>query len=209
MVANDEVVITVRVEKEGKRAADVRQYVNRVSGSISRLLEKEQARAKKAMSFKTISRSMQPVWHYPKQGKRVRTGWKMVQTSEISSKRLGAVPEWLDAVEKVGAHLSRLAFRVSLPLRQRVQRELLTQAVAAFRNKAVVMATAMNAASYRIIRLDTASARAPAPRVYRGEMAMMAKSSGAPQPSLSAGENRISVAVSGEIELPFIDFSVR
>ena len=38
---NDEVVITFRVEKEGKNASAIRQYINKVTGAIQKRLKKE------------------------------------------------------------------------------------------------------------------------------------------------------------------------
>jgi len=70
-----------------------------------------------------------------------------------------------------------------------------------------VIAHGLDAAAFRIIRLNTSSA-APRPAVYRGEMAMMAKSV-ADTPMLSAGEGRLKLTISGEIEVPFTDSPAR
>jgi len=200
VLANDEVVITFRVEKQGQDAEVVRQYVNRVSSAIAQRLKQE-----KDVRLSTISRSMQPVWQYPKNSPRIRTGWQMIQSGQAVSMRLDAVPHWLDAIESAGANLSGLSFRVSAAVLEQAMVSLRQQAVCNFRSSAASMAKGLDAASFRIVHLNTGS-RQPQPRVFGSEMAMMARSADAAPPALSAGENRISVTVSGDIELPFTDF---
>jgi len=202
-VPNDEVVISFRVEKEGKNAQAIRQYVNKVSGAIQKRLATE-----KGVKLKTISRNMQPVWKHYKDRARQHTGWRMTQTGQIISTHLDAVPAWLNAIEDEGAHLSGLQFRVSAKNTKHVQDSLHLQAIALFRDKAKVIAKGLSAKTFRIIRLNTSS-HTPQPVRYRAEMAMMAKSMTADAPALSSGEGKISVNITGEIETPFIDFSAR
>lgn len=200
LLPNDEVIVSFRVEKQGKDAEAVRSYVNKVSDAIEQRLKLEAD-----VKLKTLSRSMQPVWQYPKNSSRVRVGWQMTQSGEISTTDLKAVPKWLDAIESAGAHLSSLNFRVSDAISKQAMASLRQQAIANFRSKAAGMAKGLDGESFRIIRLNT-SGQAPQPRIYRAEMAMMAKAVDAAPPALSAGENKITVTVSGEIEIPFIDY---
>jgi len=203
-LANDEVVVSFRVEKDAKDAGAVREYVNRISGAIHKRLQKEVG-----LKVKTISRSMQPVWKYPKNAQRVRTGWRMIQTGQVVSSKLDAVPKWLDAIESLGANLSGVQFRISSSASKRAQNELRLEAVAAFRAKAAVIAKALDATQFRIIQLNTSS-QVARPVMYRAEMRMMAsKSAATAAPSLSAGEGKISVRINGSIEVPFTDFSVK
>jgi len=203
-VPNNEVVITFRVEKEGKNAQAIRQYVNKVSAAIQKRLATE-----KGVKLKTTSRNMQPVWKHHKDRARQRTGWRMTQTGQIISTHLDAIPAWLNAIEAEGAHLSGLQFRVSAKKSKDVQDSLRLQAIALFRDKAKVIAKGLSAKTFRIIRLNTSS-HAPQAVRYRGEMAMMAKSvTYDAAPALSAGEGKISVNITGEIETPFIDFPAR
>jgi len=200
---NDEVVITFRIEKDGADANAVRQYVNRVSGAVH-----ERLRHEAGLKLKTLSRSMQPLWQYPKNRQRIRTGWRMAQTGQVVSRKLDAVPDWLDAIEAAGASLSGLQFRISSAASKKAQGELSLQAIATFRQKATVIARGLNAGSFRILQLNTSS-QTPRPVLYRGEMPMMAKSADAAPPSLSAGEGKLGITVSGSIEVPFTDFPVK
>jgi len=198
---NDEVVISFRVEKEGQNARMVRQYVNKVSASIQKRLQQEQA-----VKLTTTGRNMQPVWKHVPKKPRVRTGWRMVQTGQVVSKSLDAVPIWLDTIEAAGAHLSGLQFRLSAETSKQAQDKLRLQAIELFREKASTITKGLSAKSFKIIRLST-SKHLPQPVMYRSEMAMMAKSADMGAPSLSSGEGKVSVTVTGEIETPFVDFS--
>lgn len=201
MAANDEVVVTFRIQARGTDATQLRQSVNRTATAIAGRLKQESG-----VLQKTINRNMQPTWKYPKNGERVRTGWQLTQTEQATSRNLEAVPHWLDAIEAAGAELSGLRFRLSDERARDLQSQLRMQAVAAFRKQATEMARSLDADSFRIVRLNTNSAM-PRPVMMRAEMAMA--DSVAAEPALSAGEGKIGVTVSGEIELPFRDFPAR
>jgi len=179
----------------------VRQYVNRVSGAIQQRLKKQPG-----VTLKTIGRTMQPVWEQPQNRKRVRSGWRMTQTGQVVSQKLDAVPGWLDVIERAGAHLSGLQFRLSSQAARKAQDRLRLQAIALFRRKAAVIAKGLDAKHFRIIRLN-AAAQVPQPVAYRAD-AMWAASAAA-APSLSAGKGKIRVNIDGEIEVPFTDFPVK
>jgi len=197
---NDEVVINFRVEKSGSNAQRILQAVNKVAHAIQLRLKHESG-----LKLKTTSRNMQPVWQQKPNQARQRTGWRMIQTAQVVSQNLDAVPTWLDAIESAGAHLSNLQFRLSAELALQKQDQLRQQAIVLFRKKAAVIARGLAAKSFRVIRLNPAS-QAPRPRRYRTEMAMMARSSSSNTPSLLVGEGQLSVTVSGEIETELIDF---
>ncbi len=192
-VPNDEVVINFRVEERGKRLDALRQRVNQASANIKESLAKE-----KGVKLKTSSRSVNPIWK-PNQYNRVRDGWVVVQTGTITSKHLDEVPRWLNAIEKAGAKLQGLSFRISDTLRRAIQERLRIQAVLAFKDKAKTMANALDAEYFHILHLNTGNNYSPPP-MYRGEMAMMSKSRDV-APALSSGDSRITVNVNGDIEL--------
>lgn len=197
---NDEVEITFRVEKQGKNAKEVRQYVNRITARIKKRLEQE-----KEVRLVTTGRYMQPIWKYPKNSERIRVGWQMRQTGLITSRRLDDVAGWLADIEGEQAHLSGLQFRVSNKAMAEAKKSLRLQALKKFRHKAATMAGGLGADSFRILRLS-ADSQLPQPVMQRREMAMMAAAADAGPPALSAGEGVVRVTVSGEIELPFIDY---
>ncbi len=201
-VPNDEVVVNFRVEERGKKLDALRKRVNQVSASIKKSLTKE-----KGVKLKTSSRSVDPIWK-PNQYNRVRDGWSVVQTGIVTSQDLDAVPRWLDVIEKAGAKLQSLSFRISDGLRRTTQERLRLQAIKQFRSKSMTIAKALDAKAFHIRHLNTGSSYSPQP-MYRGEM-MMAKSmaADAAAPALSSGDSRISVSVNGDIEVEEHTFRV-
>ena len=203
VVANDEVTISFRVEQQGKDVDQIRRYVNRVTAEVKKRLEKQ-----KDVKLETTSRRLQPVWRYQKNGERIRVGWQMLQSGRITSRRLDEVAGWLEEIETAGAHLTSLQFGISSRTLAKTKEELNLQALNRFRDKASQIAKGLAAESFRILRLSTDS-QLPQPVVRRREMAMMAAAPEAEPPALSAGEGTVQVTVSGEIELPHIEYPVK
>jgi len=195
---NDEVVVSFRIIAEGPLPRPLQQEVNRISQAVDKRLASEK------LKLKTTDRRMEPQWD--RQHNR-RIGWRLEQTAEAKSQDLDVVPEWVQAIEELGVQLQGVSYRVSSKASRAVQDELRKQAVASFRAKAATMAKALSAPSYRVISLQTAQAQPVYPA--RGRMVMGMAMEAAEPPAMQAGESRISVSVSGEIELPFRDFPAR
>jgi len=202
---NDEVVVLYRIEATGNQAGPLRKQVNSISQAVHAILKSE-----KNLKQTTLSRRMEMLWRYDKvAGKQVRNGWKLAQSEEATSSNLDAVADWVDAIEKAGAHLDSLGFRISGPLLKTTQEELRLQAVKAFRAKAEALAKALDARSFRILQVQTAT-QVPIYPMRRAmpEVSMMRATADA-TPSLNAGEGKISVSISGQILLPEKDFHVQ
>lgn len=195
---NDEVVVRFRIEAEGNDAAVLRRRVNRISRAVSERLGRE-----KGVVLATTGRRLAPVWRDDKLShRRVRSGWRLVQTGEAKSRDLAAVPDWVDAIERAGAHLDGLRFQASPAALQAARERLRLRAIARFRTQAAATAKALDASSYRILRLST-DGTVPRP------LPMMAVAGRASAPALTAGESRVTVRVSGEILLPERDYTVK
>ena len=202
MLPNDEVVVRFRIEAEGTKADTLRRTVNRISRAVSERLQRQ-----KHVVQRTIGRRLEPLWHYDNASHRqIRDGWRLVQSERVTSTDLDAVPDWVDAIERAGAHLDGLAFRVSRQAEDAARDRLRMQAVAAFRARAAVTAKALGASSFRILRLNT-NDMMPRPIQPVMGMAMAAKAQAAP--ALEAGQSRITVRVSGDILLPEKDYPVK
>lgn len=201
MLPNDEAVVRFRIEAEGPKADALRQQVNRISQAVGERLGRE-----KGLVQQTTDRRIEPVWHYDSASRRqIRDGWRLVQGWRVTTTRLDAVPDWLDGIERAGAHLDGLSFRASRQAQRAALDRLRMQAVSEFRAQAAVTAKALGASSYRILRLNT-NAMVPRPMM---PMMAMARSENAPTPTLEAGESRLSVTVSGDILLPEKDYPVK
>jgi len=200
---NDEAVVRYRMEATGKHANALRRKVNGMSQLIH-----QQLKGVKGIKKTTLSRRMEMLWRYDKLNSRqVRNGWKLVQVEQLVSTNLDIVPDWVDGIEKAGAHLNNLSFRISDTSMKATKESLRLQAIQAFRHKAITFAKALDAASFRILQLQT-SQQHPVYPMPRQAMAMMGKSESSP-PHLNAGEGKISVTVSGNIALPFQAYIIK
>ncbi len=129
-----------------------------------------------------------------------------MQREQVTTRRLDAAADWIDAIEKQGAHLDSLSFRISEGASNAAKKSLSLQAVKNFRAKAATLAKALEAPSFRIVTLETSSQQPVYP--MQREMGLM-KASAAAAPSLNSGEGKIAVHISGQIRLPPRDFGVR
>jgi len=198
MAANDEVVVNFQILAEGPLTKPLQEEVNRISQAVDKRLAKENVK------LKTTDRRMEPQWD--RQHAR-RIGWRLTQSAEATSQDLDAVAEWVQAIEELGAQLQGVTYRVSSGTMRDMQDELRMQAVASFRQEATAMARALSVPSYRVISLQTSQSQPVYP--VRGRMVMGMAMEAAEPPAMQAGESRITVSVSGEIELPFRDFPAR
>ncbi|RMD64003.1 DUF541 domain-containing protein [Candidatus Parcubacteria bacterium] len=202
-VPNDEMIVHFRIEATGKDVTYLREKVNRISTNIHKRLAQEHG-----VTLETSDRRLEPVLEYdaPKR-RQVRTGWRMVQEERISTSNLKSVPVWLDSIEQLGARLTGLNYRISPSARRQAEQRLELDAVRSFRRKAAALADALDAPSFRIRRLNTKE-RLPAP-IFRQAAPMKASATEiASLPSLIPGKRRLSITVSGEIELPPHSFQV-
>jgi len=203
LLGNDELVVAYRIEATGKRAAGLQDTVNGIARKVKAVLDRQGETLKR----QTTGRSLQSVTHYDKaSGRQVHDGWRLVQNEQVTSMNLDTVTGWVDDIEQAGAHLDRLAFGLSARMEKTALDALRMQAVLQFRARAADMAEALDASSFRIVRLRSEQRMPPSPVLQRGVLAMAARDAA---PVLHAGESRLSVTVSGDILLPDKSFRLK
>jgi len=202
LLSNNEVVVDYRLEAAGAPAAGLQDRVNTLAASVNTILDEQGV-----FRRQTTGRSLQMLNHYDKaSGQQKRDGWRLVQSERLITMNLSAVPGLIDRIEKAGAHLDRLGFRVSAAASEAAMNNLRDKALKKFKARASDMAMTMDAPTYRILKLNTDAGRPVSPMMPRGVMAL---SSTEQAPALNAGQSRLSVTVSGEILLPEKVFPVR
>jgi len=201
-VENDQLLVSFRIEAEGPDAAKLQKVVNDTSRRVQALLAQHPE-----IKVQTTGRSLQALTHYDKtKAKQVRDGWRLVQNEQAITHSLASVPEWVDGIERAGAHLNNLNFNVSEEKTETTLEKLRMQAVQTFRMRAASMSKALDAPSFRILNLRTDNRMPPSPVMQRSLMAMSPAESA---PSFNAGESRLSVTVSGDILLPEKHYSAQ
>ena len=200
---NDEAIIHYRMEASGRNSELLRAEVNRISNALQTRLKQE-----KDLKQTTLSRRMEPIWRYDKsQGRQLREGWRLVQSEQITTRALDAIPNWLNNIEAAGAHLDALNFHIADATMEAAQTDLRLKAVAQFRQQAASLAQALDATSFRILELNPSQERAQQPVMRHERVMMQAAADSAPPPSLNSGEGEISVQIHGTILLPVKDYT--
>ncbi len=201
-VANDEVVVSYRIEAKGDSAKLLRKKVDGIAAKVSERLKKEKVK------HETTNRSLNPVWD---SGVFTTKSWQLVQAGQIKTQDIDAVPGWMADIEAAGVKLNGLQFQVSDKLRKQIEDRLRTEAIRNFRAKAGNIAEGLTAKSFRIIDMQTNASGMPGPMrgVAMMEDGFSSVSKSRVAPSLAGGESRIQVNVSGVVEVPFKDFPVK
>jgi predicted secreted protein len=180
---------TVYAEVSGSNPAELARQVN---SAISAALET-------AKTFPKIKTQSSGVRTYPSYGKDGRiTGWRMRSELELETIDMVALSElmgWLQETLAVG----QLSLLPAPETRKKAEDEATLEALSAFQAKAKLIADAMKK-TYRIRQMNISSGPPP-DRPVMLRAARMAAAEAAPAP-IEAGESRISVTISGQIELP-------
>lgn len=124
--------------------------------------------------------------------------WRGRAELTLESKDFKAAGELLSQLQDQ-LQLQGLNFVVSEETRLAAEKKLTTDAIAAFREKADAVRLAWGAKSYSLVQMNLGSSGGGYPRP---PMAMMMKmADAAPGAEMAGGESRVSVNVSGSIEL--------
>jgi predicted secreted protein len=190
-VANDEMVVTLAIERDGAQVGALNDAVlSQLNAAIA------EARGVEGVKARLGSIWTQP--NYTRDGK--AQGWRVRGEVVLESTRMAAVAQ-LGARLGERMQLSGVQFRLSAERRQAEERRLIAEAARAFRARAAEAATAFGFAGYELKEIALRSGGgSPGPR----PMAAMARGAvaadAAPLPT-EGGESDVVVGVSGSVEL--------
>jgi predicted secreted protein len=188
-VPNDWIRAVVGVTEED---ADAAQAADRVNQAMQWALD--QARGAQGVVARSGGYSTQPVYH---EGKLRR--WRANQELVLESADADAMTALLGALQS-RVQLRDFRFSVSDARRRSVEDELVAEALAAFRARALLVQRALDARGYAIdhVDIDTSGQIPPQPRM---QMQMEAVSTSVAPPAAEPGTSRVSVQVRGAIAL--------
>jgi predicted secreted protein len=188
-VANDWITAIVGITAEDANPAALADRVNR---DMSWALE--QARSESRVKAKSGGYSTFPIHE---EGRLRR--WNANQQLVLEGSDVAAMTALLGKLQ-TRLQLESFTFSVSEEQRNRVQQELVSEALAAFRARAALVAKGLDASGYSIddVSIETGSQGHPMPRM---EHSMMAMKDAAAPPAVEAGSSRVAVSVQGTIVL--------
>ena len=188
-VANDTLVAVLFVQKEGQKQASVSNQVNE---TMSWALER--AKRSPAVRSQTLSYNTNPVY-----SDRRIVGWRAQQSLRLESTDSDKLTGLMGELQsRMG--VQSVNYEVSKSARDAAQGGLIERAIGQFRARADRIAASMQRPGWRLVRMNIGTGgHNPGPRVFHAQMARAEADVAAP--SLQAGDQSISVSISGQIEL--------
>jgi predicted secreted protein len=192
-VTNDWTTGTIGTTASGSDPAELAARVNK---QMSEAL----AIAKQAKGVKATSGAYSTYPEYGDGNRIVR--WQASQDLILESKDTDAVAKLLGKLQAKGLLLRGISFSVSRETQRKLEDELVSEAIAAFRARAALVAKGFGKSSYGLISVNVGGGgfQPPTP-MMRADMVMMAKAEAAPAPTFEGGTSHVRMDVSGTIEL--------
>ncbi|MEW6563696.1 MAG: SIMPL domain-containing protein [Pseudomonadota bacterium] len=189
-IANDLLLAQLSTEVNADNPTEVARQLNTSLNSA----------LKKAASYHTVKTSSGNQQTFPLYGKNHRLeGWRGHAELRIESRDFKAATE-LIAQLQASMQLTGLQFALAPETRKQTENELIGSALGAFKQRAEAIRTALGARGYKLVRLAINPGFDAAPLVMSRKGAMLSDAA-PPTPELAGGESRISVQISGTIEL--------
>jgi predicted secreted protein len=127
------------------------------------------------------------------------TGWRSRAEVRLECRDFRQCSELIGKLQSV-LQLGSWEFTIADETRQRVESELTSEAIAAFRGKAEVVARAFKSKNYRIVNMALNSRMPYAPRMAYAKAGVMAAAEAAP-PMADGGTGSVMVTVNGSIQV--------
>lgn len=187
-VANDLLTATLAAEAEGTDPAPLADGVNR---TMQRALAT-------ALGYKSVKAQSAGYQTFPVYDKNRVARWRVRQELRLESADFASATELIGKLQ-ASLLVTGLSLSVSGETRRKAENALITEALAAFEERARVVRDAMKAKGYRVKDLQISPSGAP-PRPMPMQARAFASESMA-QPAIEPGSTRIVISVSGSIQL--------
>lgn len=194
-IDNDLMTATLFVEQSDQEPAKLADLINRRINDALQL-----GKNFNSVKLRTSGRNTYPLYNQKNQAE----GWRSRAELELESRDFAAASELIGQLQAT-LQLSGVGFSVAADTRDKVQDELIAEAIAGFRRRADIIAQGFGLHSWKTVQVNIgANDRHPPMPMYK--TARAAASFGAGQeevaaPDLSAGSSQISVTVTGTVEM--------
>lgn len=190
-VANDLLVAGMSIEVQDKQPARVAQQINTALNDA----------LKKAAAFGNVKVSSGGQNTYPVYGKNNQVdAWRGHAEIRIESRDFKAAGELIMQLQS-SLQLTGLDFTLAPETRGQSENDLITEAIKAFQKRADAIRTAVGARAYKNVHFSINSGMPPVYAKAMMRAAPMAADAAIPEPEFAGGDTRMTVQVSGTIEL--------
>jgi predicted secreted protein len=189
-VENDQLEVSMQVEKQGNKPQDIASEIN----------ETMQWGLKLAKSNKDIEVSTRSYQTYPIYKNRLIVGWRATQKLNLKSIKITELTDLVgDLQERL--QVKQMNFSPTRQTRARIENELISEAMDAFKQRAEIVKGHMDEKNYRIVDLHVNTGQS-GPVMYQEAMMSRAMMSDAMEmaPAVEAGTSKVIVTVSGSIQ---------
>ena len=188
-VHNDLMLVRLQVVHEDRDAA---QLANKVNSDMQWALEQ-------VSSVESIQSKTENYSTHPKYEQQRVVGWRSAQTLSLSGSDFDAIKAAVQILQS-RLQIQNMAFQPSDETRRKTEDDLINEALDNMKHRAQIVQQNMGASGYRIMHLNIDTGHRPAGRGRR-EATMRRSASVDMAPAVEGGESRISVTVSGQIQL--------
>ena len=188
-VENDQLEVSMVVEEQGNQPADIAARVNETMQWALKL-----AKAEKGIDVSTRTYQTYPVYQ-----DRFIAGWRaeqelLLQSTEIS-KLTGLVGKLQEKLQ-----VRQMNFTPTKAARVKMENDLISEAMQAFRQRAEIIKGHMDNKNYRIVNIHVSTGQS-GPVFYREAMMSMAtREDAAMPPAVEAGTSKVIVTVTGSVQ---------
>lgn len=188
-VENDQLEVTMVVEEEGNKPDEIAVRINETMQWALKL-----ARADKDIEVSTRSYQTYPVYN-----DRFIVGWRSSQELYLRSVKISDLTDMVGKLQEK-LQVRQMSFSPTKATRTRIENELISEALVAFRERAAVIKGHMDNMNYRIVNLNVSTSHGGVPVMYREAMMSAKVADVAMAPAVEAGTSKVVVTVSGSIQ---------
>jgi predicted secreted protein len=190
-IANDWATARLSVSAEGKDPAVVANEVNTQMAAALKT-------AKRASGVTVESGAY--VTHPVYDSNRI-VRWRAQQEIRLESEDVDKLSELIGKLQSDRVALSGIDFSVKRETREKMEDELVEEALAAFRARAALIAKGMSARDWSLVEMNVGQQRGGREQRFGGAQMRTSSLSEAAPPSFEAGTSDLQVNVSGTVEL--------
>jgi predicted secreted protein len=190
-VENDQLEVTMLVEKQGSKPEEIATQVNETMQWALEL-----ANDKNDIEVSTRSYQTFPIYK-----NRLIVGWRATQELYLKSVEITDLTELVGKLQE-RLQVNHMQFSPTRESRVKIENELISEAMDAFRQRAEIINQHMDEKNYRIINLHVNTGNS-GPVMYRDAMVSRAATMDMAMemaPAVEAGTSKVVVTVSGSIQ---------
>lgn len=190
-LANDTMIVQLMARAEDKQSRVAGSLVNKDMAWALELLKKYPDIRTQTLSYRT----------FPRHRDQKIVGWQVEQGLRLETTKISLLATVTGELQ-TRLKVRNMQYEASADKRREKENNLISEAIDAFEERALVVATSLGFQNHRIVnlRIDTQNQPQPYPRMEMMTRASSLSKQEAPA-AIQAGTQTVSVVASGEIEL--------